>query len=420
MDNAVCFECIEDFYLKTIVEEEGKPLVCSVCGKVKNNAITIEELGKLMEPIMREHFSLGPEIKKFGEDDSEWYEQEGDSLSWVVQEVLGQEFDFVDDIVDAVIDAEDVWPPDGDEAFWDDTARYVENRAKVEHYFAEWQHTLEEVKHSRRFFSPAAQALFRKLFDDVDNLKAWSDGEFQPVTYSLPAGTKLFRARICKSRSMLQDIYSNPFEHVGPPPKSNARMGRMNAEGVVVFYGAKEEDTCLAEMRPALGNDLALITLETTSPLRILDFSRLEQARGGKTLSYFQPDFTEQVEKRAFLRHVHSLISQPVIPGRESDYLITQTMSEYLAYVHQNRFDGILFASAQRAKGTNIVLFAKPDLLTDSLSEIFRLSYVADSLSLFSTTSIEYTHNKVDVIVGPDGQPWIYEEPWGDIDDAEF
>jgi hypothetical protein len=417
MDKAICFECVEDCYLKEIIKDEGELLNCSICGEENNNAITVEQLGKLMEPIMREHFSLGPTVKKFGNEDEEWWEQEGDSMSWAVQEVLGQYFDFEDEIVDAVIEAEDAWPPDGDEAFWDRTNLYVESRVRLGHYFAEWQWTLDELKHSKRFFSTAAQVLFGKLFNGVEDLKLWNSKSFQPVVRRFPSGTKLFRARICSSRSMLDDIYADPFKFVGPPPKQNARAGRMDAEGVVVFYAASEEDTCLAEIRPAIGNDIAIMEVVTTEPLRVLDFSRLEQARSGKALSYFQPDFTEQVEKRSFLRHIHRLISQPVVPGHESDYLITQTMSEYLAHVHQNPFDGILFASAQRKKGTNVVLFAKPNLLTDSPAEAFRLSYVSNSVRLYSTTSIKYKHHEISVRVGDDGKPWVYHEPGDEADD---
>src|SRR5258708_5926999 len=112
-------------------------------------------------------------------------------------------------------------------------------------------------------------------------------------------------------------------------------------------------------MRPALGGDTAVIELQTTKPLRVLDFTRLQEPHG-EGLSYFQPDFTAEVERRAFLLRLHTLISQPVVPGREADYLITQTMAEYLAHVHQEPFGGILFKSVQRAGGVNVVLFAEP------------------------------------------------------------
>ena len=77
----------------------------------------------------------------------------------------------------------------------------------------------------------------------------------------------------CNSKAALKDALTDPFKHVGPPPPERARAGRMNVEGVVVFYGATDSDTCLAEMRPFYGGDFAVITLRTTKSLRLLDFS---------------------------------------------------------------------------------------------------------------------------------------------------
>ncbi len=208
------------------------------------------------------------------------------------------------------------------------------------------------------------------------------------MVWELPEGTSLFRARICDSTSLLNDAYRDPFKHVGPAPPADARAGRMNVEGVPVFYGAMDSETCLAETRPALGSNTAVITMRTTRPLRVLDFARLEGSY--HNLSYFQPDFTEQAEKGAFLRQLQRLISQPIVPGRESDYLITQTMTEYLAHVHREPFDGLLFKSVQRAGGTNVVLFSGAD-------GKFPLVYLEDSFSLFSTRAIEYTNAKRDV-----------------------
>lgn len=299
---AVCHECVEDTYLKQIIQNDGSPILCSVCQSITNNAFTVDELGALIEPIMREHFSLGGQIKRFYDDDHEAWGQEGDPMSYVVQEVLGQYFDFEDEIVDAVCDAENYWPGDGGDAFWDNTSNYVETRIQIGHYYEQWSNALSELKNSRRFFSPSALDLFNKLFDDIDALKAWTGRKYLPVVRSLPLGTKFHRARIFNSHSALKDICADPFQHVGPPPHEHAQAGRMSTDGVVVFYGAREEDTALAELRPAIGNEIAVISVKTTRRLRLLDFSRLEKARTGKALSYFQPNFREEVEKQKFLR----------------------------------------------------------------------------------------------------------------------
>lgn len=417
MEHAICVECATDVHLKKLIEENSEDLECSVCGESESPAIGVVELGKLIEPIMREHFQPGPQIRRFGEDDKDWWEQEGELISWAVQEVLGQYFDFEDEIVSAVIDAEDVRPQDGEEPYWDDTSLYVETRVRGGHLYEEWRCTLHELKHGRRFFSPAAQALFTRLFTGVEQQKAWIDGKFEPVIYLLPAETELHRARVCNSRPLLSDIMADPFKQVGPPPKEAARAGRMNADGVPVFYCALDKDTCLAEMRPALRNELAVITVRTAQPLRMLDFSRLEAARGGTALSYLQPDFTQEVEKSAFLRRLHSLVSQPIVPGHEADYLITQTMAEYLAHVHKEPFDGILFASAQKAGGLNVVLFAERKLLEPTAAQAFRIDYVEGSVGIHTTRKIEYAHEELHVTIGSSGEVYLHDDFGGEDDD---
>jgi hypothetical protein len=201
----------------------------------------------------------------------------------------------------------------------------------------------------------------------------------------------------------IRDAFTDPFKNVGPPPAQMARAGRMNAEGVPVFYGSLDTDTCLAEIRPALGTDTAVIKLRTTKSLRLLDFGRLEKSF--KSLSYFQSDFTEQCEKGALLRRLQRLISQPIVQGREAEYIITQTMTEYLAHVYRPDFDAILFQSVQRSKGTNIVIF--PDA-----EGSFPTAYVEDSIVFYTTRSIEYTHDKREVGLTEDGVYFydFYEE----------
>jgi hypothetical protein len=99
MDKAVCWQCIHDSYLQSIIKERGTHLECSLCGNAQTAAFTVEQLGALIERILRERLCLAREI--YGER----AEEMGDSLAFFVQEVAGQCFDFEDELVDAVIKA---------------------------------------------------------------------------------------------------------------------------------------------------------------------------------------------------------------------------------------------------------------------------------------------------------------------------
>jgi hypothetical protein len=157
MDKAICWECFDDKYLKEIVKNEGEQLECSVCGE-ERAAFTVERLGERIEPIMREHFRQG---------DQDYGEQRGDSLSFCVQEVVGECFGLEDDIVEAVVATEHVDPSDGDVPFFDDTCNYVGSPVSLHGYYAEWNFVVQELKYRRRFFSPSAKALFDSQFDGV-------------------------------------------------------------------------------------------------------------------------------------------------------------------------------------------------------------------------------------------------------------
>ncbi len=402
--SAVCWRCIEDEYLKKMIRENGTPGECSLCKRNDENAFGSAELAEVLEGIMHVCFDHGPKVKKFGEDDSEWWEQEGDPLSVHVQEVIGQYLGFEDEIVDALKANEDVSRQDGEEPYFDRSLQYVQVPIEPYRWTQLWDGVLNQLKHRRRFFSGAAKELFIELFKGVENRTRWAPRAAPPeedrnVVWNLPQGSELYRARICGSPEMIKSVLSEPFKNVGPPPPEKASSGRMNPEGVPVFYGSFDWETSLAETRPALGNDTAVIKLVTTKALRLLDFIRLGDSY--TRLSYFQPDFADQYERGAFLQHLQRLISQPIVPGRESDYIITQTLAEYLAHVHEQPFDGILFNSVQRDRGTNIVLF--PDVYG-----VFPLSYVENSLTFYTTHSIDYAHSECNVYLDPDGELRFY------------
>lgn len=392
-DSALCCDCADDEYLSKYIKENGSKIRCTECDEEDCPAVTVAELARFIEPKLREYFEPGPDPYGTG--------QEGDELNLWVGEVLGQELKCEAELVRAVIRTDNYRPSQGEGPYWDDAFNYVKKDVHLGALQETWLHALEELKHGRRFYSPAAKSLFDWLFDGVDALT--TIGGHEPVVYELPVGTELFRARVAHRDEDIKAYMAAPFEKVGPPPKEFARSGRMNAEGVAVLYGALDSDTCIAEMRPAISMELAVIKLNTTEALRIFDFARLEKAGGDAVLSYFQPDFDKARQKSHFLQILHYLISQPIVPGRESDYLITQTMAEYLAHVVAQPFDGIKFKSAQKDGGMNLVLFADAELLVGTKEMEFRVQYVADSLKFHKVTAVAYTHHDMDVLIQHDG-----------------
>lgn len=440
-DRAICYGCINDDVLSSRVESEGEPQLCEVCGEEDKKAFSYAQLGEALEPVVREHFKVGPMVRQFYEDDTEGWEQEGEMLSDVVQMVLGQDVEAPDELVSAVADAEDWWPADGDEQFYDGSQLFVPRKVTPHLWMADWHALKAELAHRRRFFSERARTLFGRLFQDVASIDAYDEqeGKWKPVISELPEGTEILRARVVRSDSELRWFVESAPKELGAPPAAKASAGRMNAAGIAVFYGAMDQETCVAEMRPALGGRVLVGAFRTTRPLKILDFRRLEAATLGE-LSYFDPKYAEQRERAVFLRRLRGLISRPVVPGHEDEYLVTQTLAEYLAHVHSPPFDGIFFGSVQKEGGANIVLFGRSDdeLVIDVLDapepvstlwpaepqhevngdQRFPVEYVDGSAKLFATRSIEYQHQQLTFSIGED-YLFVHDGP-DDYEDGDW
>jgi hypothetical protein len=196
--SAVCWKCIEDEYLRAIIKDNGEPQKCDLCGH-RRNAFTAEDLAKAVDRIMREHFAQGESVKKFGEDDQEWWEQEGDPLNHHLQEVIGQYLGFEGEIVSALEEGDPADQRDGGIPFYDSSQDYVPIKIRPYAYYAEWNHVSEDLKHRRRFFSSAASDLFSRVFGDVETqkLRNLDTGEDEKVAFEMPEGCDLYRARIC-------------------------------------------------------------------------------------------------------------------------------------------------------------------------------------------------------------------------------
>lgn len=391
---SICTHCTQNKHLKRIIEAEGSEDYCSVCRSRQSKVFSIERLANLIGPIITEFFR--PEAKNHGSDDDEGYypgEPNAFYLDEVVMAILKQDVDFRDELAEAIVEAQKL-REEADEPFLLDlSASYapVSIQTGADYFTPRWNLIVEELKHKRRFFSESVREFFDGIFADLDDITTFEldPFEFQRVVRQEARGFTVYRSRIINSEQV-KAVLDNPYKEVGPPPRAKARAGRMSAEGVVALYCATEADTAIAELRPAIGQIAAVIELQFARPLRLLDFVRLERALDDGWDAFLDPNFRTARETRRFLRKLHTLISQPIVPGNEAEYLVTQTMAEYLAHVHPSKFDGIVFRSAQHAKGTNVVLFADRNAVDDV--ETFPVEYTVGSAAFHQIEQVKYSH----------------------------
>jgi hypothetical protein len=170
---------------------------------------------------------------------------------------------------------------------------------------------------------------------------------------TIPAEATLWRARL---GGVEIEGELRPYADVGPPPPRQPsddpiRPGRLNRENEILFYGADQEDTAVAEMRPYRGAVVSVGPFRPVRPLRVIDLTA--------DLPPVNP-FTE--ESLLYWEEFYQLLT--VIGGQmakplerdddKRDYIPCQRIGQRL---RELGYDGVRYPSAMRENGTNLGLF---------------------------------------------------------------
>ena len=360
----VCYSCIEDTELADEVKYEGAVALCRYCGETRE-AIALNTLAVRVHEPLQEHFTLTPEdpvepLDYFLMRQGMW-EPEGDQVGFVIAEIAGVSEEIADDVKGVLSGS---WAyyrsvKSGGEQLYDPDSLYEEREPEDWMYRDIWESFRTEIGSHARFFSPYAEEMLNSIFGDLDGLHGY-DGS--PVIRVIGAEDDdadrfVWRARKAESVEELKTILRSPEREIGPPPTEMAGGGRMNAQGIPVFYGAMDVTTCVSEIRPPVGSYVVVGKFELLRPVRLLDFNALTRAY--VQASYFAPDYSSRKGQIAFLKRLVDEISRPVMPKEEErEYLPTQVVAEYLANKVAPRLDGIIFPSSQtNGVGRNLVLF---------------------------------------------------------------
>jgi hypothetical protein len=365
--NVVCEKCIGDQFLRESTALEFAAGICSYChGAAK--CVAIVHLSELVEQVFDENFIRTPDDPddwdyaqlKDAESDY-WWERAGELVVDIVEEVASVSTAIATDIQQLLesrhYDLELVKM--GDELEFSSEARYEEISGGPGDWKIRWDQFRDSLRFESRFFNQTARRFLGEMFDGLDTLPLL-DGK-SPIIVAGP-GTglpALIRARCFQSPDELLKALARPDVHIGPPHGELARSGRMNARGISVFYGATEDLTAVAEVRPPVGSSVVVARFEIVRPIRLLDLEAL--CAIWTSGSYFDPSFRPRREREHFLKGLSARLAQAVMPGDEDlEYLATQAVCDYLASNSTLGIDGIAYPSVQRGgDGRNIVLFRK-------------------------------------------------------------
>ncbi|AYN25564.1 RES domain-containing protein (plasmid) [Buttiauxella sp. 3AFRM03] len=359
-ETVICHQCVEEKYVKSMIKAQGsREDECSYCHHKRTN-MPITAIADLMHQVFEDYYEPENGLY-FSENDI------GDSAKDVIQRELGVDEDVADDIYQELYEQ---YNP----RHWDDGQIYSDDYIYGNRQFSaakinqSWEDMKTSLTNKTRYFNRPVKKFLDELFSDIETFR--TDKEESPIL-TIGAETRLYRARDFESLRAVKKELRHPERNFGPPPSHLARSGRMNANGIAVFYGATTPDIAIAEIRPPVGAHVIVAPFAPRKDLRILDLSALDALVFSKK-SVFDPETIKSLEKTAFLKTFSNKLTLPVFNNQDSGYLITQVIAEYLSVSEQFQLDGISFRSTQvrkesvsvkrravRTNGHNVVLFSK-------------------------------------------------------------
>lgn len=395
-DARLCVRCIGDERFANWIKDNGVKAKCDFSKSHGRSSatVTVKVFAIQVDEYFRETYQLGEEFPYFDEDsDKVWYKPEGQPYKEILAEELECDEDLVEAISEHLPDASDRDLSQGDEAFYDDSYSYESiagaksrSKANEEDYWYEnpftvqWNQFCETVKFARRFFK--TKELLDSLFGKPEE---YHEGAVRPI-YELKAGAKLFRSRLLDEGFTERRLEENSALELSAPPKERTRAGRMNVEYIPAFYAAFSDETAIAELRPSIGDRLAVGEFVLNKGIKVFDFtvfSKLTDEKRHEAHSHTRYDFITQMEDE---------ISKPILPyEKQREYIATQIVAEYL----REHFDcdAVIFRSSMHktttADNRNIVIFHKGSafvgrdgLLSLSKHNVFNVDDVIFSTSV--------------------------------------
>ncbi|MED5525424.1 MAG: RES family NAD+ phosphorylase [Pseudomonadota bacterium] len=361
----VCYSCVQEDFLSDLISKSEVVEVCYYCHRL-NAVILIDKLADLIESAFERHFSRtsdqpeGIECSFLAdkESDYEWMRR-GEPILQAIEDTAMINESIAEDILDILADRH--WDMEsgemGLETEFSIDSYYELIEPDALDYQLDWQNIENSLKTSSRYFNKKAEVFFEKLFGGLKNKFSESGA---PAVVTAGPGYDIytfFRARVFHNDADIERALAHPDVELGPPPYKYARIGRMNAQGISVFYGAADPETAIAEVRPPVGSKVLVGRFDLLRTVHLVDIQSLRNllVEG----SYFDTEHMEQLKLAAFLSYLSAKMTMPIMPDDEpTEYLITQMIADYLSRRPLPGFDGILFPSVQK-KGNraNVVLF---------------------------------------------------------------
>ncbi len=367
LEKAICSSCVEEEYFSHEISVHGNRVKCSYCGKT-GQTYSVGELATRVELAFKQHY-----VRTSDEPDSDQYrlladsefnyywERDGEPVVYAIMSAAGIPETSAADVQkilgDEHYDFESAKM--GEETEFSDESYYEKKGIDAGAWREKWDSFERSLKTEARFFSREAANHLSVTFAGIQEMRTRDN---RPLVIDAGPETEfrtVYRARVFQSEKKLEVALCRPDTQLGSPPVKSSSAGRMNAQGISVFYGANDVRAAIAEVRPPVGSQVAVACFEIIRDLRLLDLTALSDV--DVSGSVFDCRSADRMERASFLRLLSGRITQPVMPDDELfEYLVTQAIADFLATELSVRIDGIIYPSIQTADNIlNVVLFHK-------------------------------------------------------------
>lgn len=351
----VCVRCVPDKFLKRLICKNVQQQRCDYCNteRLRNIAAPVSIL---MEPIVfafKRHFSDPVHGGCFNDREASDFIRPlstGEALQELLPE-WGDDDNSSDLLLNHIAKAfqNELWikAPDG---------MYM-GEHEHEAMTWSWEAFARMIKHEQRFF-------FHVQNQDRSTQSYIPPSEMLPTLGGLvnrlglvtqvDSGTQLFRARI-------RDADANwplDAEQLGAPPLQKASAGRMNPAGISYLYLALDKATALAETVSRPPNTVVVGCWTIENSKIVVDLTHLPEEP-----SVFDEAGQRNREELLFLNEFVVDIQKSIQKNNNEhiEYLPSQVVSEYFSQIFRSennvRIDGLMYRSATRPLGINLVFF---------------------------------------------------------------
>lgn len=363
----ICCDCIGERYLQRHIRDSGRSRLCFYCKEVRQ-CISMDDFSDKVQFGFKNFYEktdrepdLYESIRQADDEDSYIFERDGYPVVDIIEDRAVVSRDIAEALRSILYErflGEAHDECDNVELEFDENSQYVEIELGHSGGLMDlWINFENELRHKSRFFSASALGFLERMFKDIRKFRC-SDGT--KAVREIGPGTDieyLIRGRVYHTPEELATDLKNPHLTLGPPPPKKAGENRMNARGIPIFYGALQEKTVIAEIKPPVGAYVLTARFQITRSASVLDLTAMTnlKVRG----SIFDPSYKDRLERSIFFKKLCRMLTKPVMPGDESlNYVTTQAISDYLSSYIDPKVDGIIYPSRQAgANLLNVALF---------------------------------------------------------------